>query len=208
MTSLTELKSLQLGSAKKRTTVITIRMNNYKPSDVFIGVFELFGILLPGAAFIFLLHNSIVPVFQPLLPRLDNELQRWIAFLFASYIAGHFLHSFGFLLDRFLYDDLYKRLKQKKGKSGDILLGRTKQMIVSRYGLSSEEVNHLSLFRWAGSVVRALNPAASQELDRGGAESKFFRSWVYVFFLGLALSLVHQSIASAVICFVLTFFSL
>lgn len=113
----------------------------------------------------FLLQNSIVPVFEPLLPRLDNELQRWIAFLFASYIAGHFLHSFAFLLDQYLYDDLYKPFKRAKGKSGDILLDRAKQIIVSRYGRSSEDVNHLSLFRWAGSVVRTLNPVASQEKD-------------------------------------------
>jgi hypothetical protein len=181
---------------------------NYKPSDVFIGVFEFFGILLPGAALMFLLKNHIVPVFEPPLPHLDNDLQRWIAFLFASYIAGHFLHSFGFLLDRFLYDGLYKPLKLAKGKGSDFLVGRAKQIIVSRYGINSEDVNHMSLFIWAGSVVRTLNPAASQELDRGGAESKFFRSWVYVFFVGLVLSLVHQSIPSAAICFVLTFFSL
>jgi hypothetical protein len=183
-------------------------MTTYKPSELFIGVFEFFAILLPGAALMFLLQNSIVPVFEALLPRLHNELQGWIAFLFAAYIAGHFLHLFGFLLDQYLYDELYKPLKLKEGKTGEILLARVRHIIVSRYGLSSEDVNHLSLFMWAGSVVRTLNSAASQELDRGGAESKFFRSWVYVFFLGVVLSLVHQSLTSAVICLVLTFFSL
>jgi hypothetical protein len=183
-------------------------MATYKPSDVFIGVLEFFGIILPGAVLVFLLQDIIAPVFQPLVPHLDNELPRWIAFLFASYIAGHFLHSLGFLLDRFLYDNLYSSLQFAKKKGSDFLLSRAKQIIVSRYGVSSEDIDHMNIFMWAGSVVRTLNLAASQELDRGGAESKFFRSWFYVFFVGFVLSLVHQSIPSAIICFVLTFLSL
>jgi hypothetical protein len=40
----------------------TTTMTNYKPSDLFIGVFEFFGILLPGAAFMFLLDSPIALV--------------------------------------------------------------------------------------------------------------------------------------------------
>jgi hypothetical protein len=146
--------------------------------------------------------------FEKVVPRLHNDLERWIGFLFAAYIADHFLHSLGFLLDEFIYDPFYKPLKLAKKKRSGFPLDRAKQIIASRYGISSEDMDHMNTFMWSGSVVRTLSPAASQELDRGGAESKFFRSWVYLFFLGFVLSLMYQSIASAVICFVLTFFSL
>jgi hypothetical protein len=182
-------------------------MTNYKPSDIFIGVFEFFGILLPGAALMFLLQDTIGHLFDKVFPPLNNDLQRWIAYLSASYIAGHFLHALGFLLDRFLYDDLYKPLRLAKSKGSNFLLNRAKQIIVSSYGISSEDLDHLNAFVWAGSVVRSLSPAASQELDRGGAESKFFRSLTYVFFVGLILS-IYQSGPCALVCFVLALFSL
>ena len=98
----------------------TTTMTNYKPSDLFIGVFEFFGILLPAAAFMFLLDSPIALAFEKVVPRLHNDLERWIGFLFAAYIAGHFLHSLGFLLDEFIYDPFYKPLKLAKKKGEDI----------------------------------------------------------------------------------------
>jgi hypothetical protein len=47
----------------------TTTMTNYKPSDLFIGVFEFFGILLPGAAFMFLLDSPIALAFEKVVPR-------------------------------------------------------------------------------------------------------------------------------------------
>ena len=52
-----------------------------------------------------------------------------------------------------------------KEKVDNIHFRKAKEIIHSRYKI---ELNGVKLFYWAGSVVRAVNPAASQELDRGG----------------------------------------
>lgn len=181
-------------------------MAEYKPSDVFLGVIEFFAILLPGVACTFLVflllgENLIKLLFEPVLCYLDNEPKQWIAFLFSSYIVGHFLLSLGELVQ--CAREKWFRIKRSKKYGYDLCLDRAKQVAL-RYHFDWDGKD---LFYWAGSVVRAVNPAASAEIDRRGAEYKFFRSLVFVFIVACVLFWVHGAIGGVVVSVVLAVFS-
>lgn len=176
-------------------------MADYKPSDFFISLVDFFGILLPGSLLLFLLKPWLTGLFGTFLPRLNGNLERWVAFLIGAYIAGHILHQFGdLLLDVFVYDRLYvARGKRRKGE--EPLLVRARELMGAAAPLSSA-------YSWAGSYVRAQNSAAAAELDKTGAESKFFRSWALVLVTAGAIALGRGSWMIAVFCLVLAFFAL
>ncbi|WP_298316307.1 hypothetical protein [uncultured Aquimarina sp.] len=68
---------------------------NFKPSDFFIGIFDLFAILLPGIVFVYLWISEIRAVFN-----FSNiETSDTILFLVMSYITGHFLLNISYPLD-------------------------------------------------------------------------------------------------------------
>lgn len=82
-----------------------------KPSDFFLGVTELFSILLPGAAIAFIAlfwgvrAHDYIPSDHLLASLLDlNSAAGWAAFLVLSYILGHVVASLGPNLD-VLYDE-------------------------------------------------------------------------------------------------------
>lgn len=150
---------------------------SYKPADFYIGVMEFFSILMPGALLTFLWLDFGARLFGggPL-PPLSGPASRWIAFIVASYVLGHLLHHVGGLLDKWIYDKLYvKRWKRRKGE--ERLLTKAREVVEGTLGA---DATMTSTFSWAASFVRAHNAAAANEIERGGADSKFFRSLALV----------------------------
>jgi hypothetical protein len=78
-----------------------------------------------------------------------------------------------------------------------------KDSILSRYGVTC---NGRDLYFFAGSVVRAALPAAAQELDRHGADYRFFRGAVVVLSVA-ALDLWSWSPWASVLSFAFAFYS-
>ncbi len=158
-------------------------MADYKPNDLFVGVVDLLGILLPGALLVYL----ALPMARgalTLLPPLDSDLERWAAFLVAAYVAGHFLHQAGDLvLDRHVYD---KRYVEKKRRAG------AEPILVKVRQLMAEHPYAGSAFSWAGSFVRLHSARATDEVERAGAESKFFRSLALVAFISLLVAVYRD----------------
>ncbi|WP_298540347.1 hypothetical protein [uncultured Aquimarina sp.] len=68
---------------------------NFKPNDFFIGIFDLFAILLPGLIFVYLWINEISSIFHFNIV----EIPEITVFLVMSYIIGHFLLSISYPLD-------------------------------------------------------------------------------------------------------------
>ncbi|MFD2562462.1 hypothetical protein [Aquimarina rubra] len=68
---------------------------NFKPSDFFIGIFDLFAILLPGLVFTYLWIKEISFVFH----FKYSETSEITIFLVMSYIVGHFLLNISHPLD-------------------------------------------------------------------------------------------------------------
>ena len=172
-----------------------------KPSDFFVGAMDFFSILMPGALLAFLLTPWAPGVFGPVLPALESEGVRWVAFAVAAYFFGHLLHHLSSWLDEW-YDQTYVAEKRRFGD--EKLLVRARELTKADLGDNLEDV---SIFMWAGSYVRANNSAAAAELERAGGDSKFFRSLCLVSILAVALCVFRGNALAAACAAALTVFS-
>ena len=78
---------------------------NFEPQKFFIGIIDLFSMLLPGAVIAYLAKQSgIVATMIPL--EIGPGAEGWLAFFFASYLIGHLVFLAGAKLDDWLYDPL------------------------------------------------------------------------------------------------------
>lgn len=146
-----------------------------KPSDFFFGAMDFFAILLPGAILTFLLVPWGVALFAPVAPALKTEPEKWVAFAACAYLLGHLLHYAGSFLDDF-YDRYYVTHQRR---FGDLLLQEAKRLTTQDLG-EGYDFNGPSTFDWASSYVKANNAAGAAEIERSGADSKFFRSLCFV----------------------------
>lgn len=172
------------------------RSEGGKPSDFFVGVVDLFAVLLPGATFAFFLKRapSLCDLLTPLIDDLPEGAARWAAFLIASYILGHFIFAVGsFFLDD-LYDVSYKKwfvrrkhvqelndqvkvhLKSWTRDSGNEITGSKPAIVIPGQPAIPGELVDNDVFNLATSFVRVQSGPAAVEIDRAEADSKLFRS--------------------------------
>ncbi len=146
-----------------------------KPSEVFVGVLDLFAILLPGAIATAILAPRIGHlVFGSLVTVPTSEPGKWVAFLLCSYFIGHLLFLVGSYLDP-LYDKVRKVLNPLGNESAYQCATNI------RYGLSDDtQRSAVNTFQWARAVLIANSPAAAEDVHRLEADSKFFRSLLVV----------------------------
>jgi hypothetical protein len=87
----------------------------FEPETLFISIIDLFSIMLPGALATALLKRAAEPILFPaVFPQHTGETAGWVAFVFASYLLGHFIFLFGSFLDDLLYDRLRNRAKDEE----------------------------------------------------------------------------------------------
>ena len=172
-----------------------------KPSDFFVGAMEFFAIVMPGALLVFLLTPWAPSVFGPVLPPLETEAVQWVAFAVAAYFFGHLLHHLGAWLDS-TYDEGYAADKRRFGD--EKLLVKARELTQVDLG---DDLDDISIFEWAGSYVRANNPAAAAELERAGGDSKFFRSLCLVGALAVAVFVFRGNALAATCAAALAAFS-
>lgn len=146
---------------------------DYKPSDFFIGVIDFFAVLVPGAIVVAVADPHIPPFLlgpKGILPRMTGGAERWIAFLFAAYLAGHMLFLLGAVLDNAFYDAFRRALVPT---SKDTLFQSLRTLRTESVNVSEKEIN---TFQWARMGLRLSAPDALDEVERYEADSKFFRS--------------------------------
>lgn len=166
-----------------------------KPSDFFVGVVDFFAILLPGGALVYFLRPFLIDnVPNDWLP--TTSTQSWMLFLVLAYIVGHLLHALGsFLLDGYVYSKFYlPRFRPSHARAvrltGDALRNDEDAVntLLARVRLNTEaNSTGTNYYDWCLSHIRVARPAGAAEVDRLQADSKFFRSMVFVF---LAAALV------------------
>ncbi len=169
-----------------------------KPSDFFIGLVDFFAVLLPGAVLIYLLQplivNGMPKAWLPI-----TSTQGWVVFLVLAYITGHLLHALGsLLLDKYVYQKLYlRRFRSSHWKAakltGDTLALKKDEdaakTLLARVCLTTKvNPTGTNYYDWCLSDVRVSSPAGAIEVDRLQADSKFFRSMVFVFFVAALVS--------------------
>jgi len=75
---------------------------DYKPNDLFVSVIDFFGIIVPGAVFLFLHGDAVVGLLGiRCIP--DDRVVFWVGFLVGSLLLGHFLTGTGILLLNWAY---------------------------------------------------------------------------------------------------------
>ena len=176
---------------------------DYKPSDLLIGIVDFFAILLPGALLSLLcLDVAHTHIFNgSVLPEIKGDAQGWLAFLFSSYLVGHFIFLLGSHLDS-IYDSTYRKYKVRRGhKILDFVIEAKERQL----GEGNE--NMVNAYKWARTYVQLRSPEAGAEISRLEADSKFFRSLIIVLLIVCIVLLFKSFWIQAAFCFLLVLIS-
>jgi hypothetical protein len=155
-----------------------------KPSDFFVGVVDLFSILLPGAMLAYLSADFVKAEAIDLTPIKWGTVEGWIVFVMAAYVFGHFVYVAGAFLEE-LYDPV-KRLSRADSHAEKFAthIMRLRLMalpsVKGTNGADGGKWEDKLVKRMIKASVRMHIPAAALELDRIEAVSKFFRSFAIV----------------------------
>jgi ADP-ribose pyrophosphatase YjhB (NUDIX family) len=158
----------------------------FKPSDFFVGVIDFFAVILPGAIVVYFIDPRIpgsIVGSDGFIPRPTGTAERWIVFMGAAYLTGHFLFLLGASLDNAFYD-AFRRALVPKNK--DSLWRSITNMKKEYLGSASGALN---AFQWARSALRLAALDALIEVERYEADSKFFRS-LSMMLIGILLALL------------------
>lgn len=172
-----------------------------KPSHFFVGVTDFFAVLLPGASVLYLFRPLILTrTPMPWLPA--TPAQGWALFLVLAYIVGHLLHAIGsWLLDNYVYGKLYvprwrsshwraaKWIREPDSFALSKDTRATETLLARVYFTKRVNPHGTNYYDWCLSDLRVNSPAGAAEVDRVQADSKFFRSMVFVFLLAALLGL-------------------
>ena len=151
-----------------------------KLSDLYVGVIDLFAILLPGA----LLAGALavlIPIPEPLQGLLASEGARWVAFAFAAYALGHFAFLLSAKADDWFYDG-YRKKKWPKADDPGKLYPMATGLRLAQFpnGANPGDDLPMNTFKWAKTVLMLRAPGALADVQRYEADSKFFRSMMVV----------------------------
>jgi 8-oxo-dGTP pyrophosphatase MutT (NUDIX family) len=170
-----------------------------EPQKFFIGVVDLFSVLLPGALLAFVLKDTWVA--QSLTGGWNTgEAANWLIFFFASYLLGHFLYLLGALLDDWLYAPLADTgtvgsihrlargkplLSRRVKRLAGIMLGKPNDRALAeilriKALVLAPPADHdaVNAFQWCKARLSKEHPAGLAAVERMEADSKFFRSLV------------------------------
>jgi hypothetical protein len=171
-----------------------------KPSDFFLGVMDFFGVLLPGAALVYLIQPAFINVTFTLWSP-HTESQGWVLFLVLAYIAGHLLQAIGGdLLDKRAYEkwflpkedpNFFAAKKAVKNCTDIDENSEAAKTLLARVDKTKTVDPTGSHYDWCLSYLRLYGPAGAIEVDRNQGNSKFFRSMALVFFVGTIVGTLH-----------------
>jgi len=149
-------------------------------ANFYIGVVELFAVLIPGAILSFLLIPWLPLDALPQAGKIVlTPTVRWVAFAIAAYGLGHFLFSLGALAMDPIYDLSYKDRSRSFRKRREAIYHELE---------TSPEFGRLGFKRgtgdnaldWTLAILTFRLPGAFAQLDRLEADSKFLRSLVLI----------------------------
>lgn len=154
-----------------------------KPGDLFLGVFEFFGVLVPGVVLLALamVGTRGYRIEQGFEVELLEGTASWIAFLIAAFVLGHVVQWVASLL---LDKPLYKSLYLKRMPVRDEYDGLHELATRLRNEMLGDDRDVISTDWWANDYVRVHSGSAMALVDRLLAEAKFFRSLSLAFVVG------------------------
>ena len=187
-----------------------------EPQKFFVGLVDFFSVVMPGAMLTYLVGPDLLGLFEWRRPVAPNGVESWVAFLFVSYLLGHFI----FLAGSLLLDPIFDRVRKATPEAPDRAEGGASRFWpwVARHALKKEadacvreakaaKARHLvklgaddamNTFQWAKARLALGHPDALEIVNRAEAESKFFRSLVVVLAVLVPWSLFTQPAAAAI----------
>ncbi len=169
-----------------------------EPEKFFIGLMDFFSILLPGALLTFVLMDRVDPAIISGRFAVDRGAEGWVAFLIASYLAGHLAFLLGSWLDE-LYDWLRRQTPNHQvtrlARHGRLLpwpvrasvwliFKRERDAAVERAGqikrhalAGLDAAGAVNTFQWCKALLNQESPSSLAAIQRFEADSKFFRSF-------------------------------
>ena len=187
---------------------------DFDPDKFSIGVIDFFSILLPGALLSYALKGSAAILFGGFI-QVPQGTAGWVAFLFMSYLLGHFILLISSAADACLYDPLKSRTRQEqiqrlaKGEGLSWRITRATAYCFFQGGVGSA-VRHaqslrdhylgrlgagkaMNAFQWCKSRLTLEKPEAMATIQRFEADSKFFRSLLSILLVFFILGLLAAS---------------
>lgn len=198
-----------------------------KPTDFFVGVTDLFSVILPGACIAFV-GKEAMELCKCQQWGLDRN-QSYVVFFVVAYLLGHLMDYGGSKVWDPLYDRAYARRKRKAAVreeakrlkevgwveepasgvaerplvAGDPLLNEASRLAKGLMPVGDK------VFQWSRAWICLKNPGGFIEIERLQANSKFFRGLVSVFLITTVVLLAARHCVEdfsgwgATICFVL-----
>ena len=198
---------------------------SFQPDRFFIGVVDLFSVLLPGALLTFVLQDDLGPLLLGGAYASLVGTQGWLAFALVSYLVGHLLFLGGsWLLDDHVYAPIrdatrstqVRRLAgyEKATDLSPALLRRSASWLVkdaadrtlrqaerikNRHLDALDDRESINAFQWSKARLALEHPSALATVERFEADSKFFRSLVIALLVLAPYSLLRGPLAGAAI---------
>ncbi len=146
----------------------------FNPANFYLGVVELFAIILPGAMLTFLLGSAFPTMLsaaeQSSRHLLDNAAFRAIGFVVISYVIGHFLAALGYFVMDPIFDIYYLSDRAQRLRTLATRARATVNGIIELGDTRDEQI------RWTLAYISLYSPQASTRLDSLEADCKFFRN--------------------------------
>jgi hypothetical protein len=178
----------------------------YKPSDAFLGVIDVFVVLLPGAMLFALLAFVWGPA---ILTKFPSDALHWSVLVVMSYLAGHLVSGIGALVEDRWSTSEYAQTRFAR-EARDIRPAAA-QILERLLGNSISKVPNLR--RVAAVFVHLKGKAISTLLIRKDADRRFFRNvnvvlaaaaiWWIVAIAFIRSATIHDAIGIAVIAILL-----
>lgn len=176
---------------------------SFKPSDFFLGIFDLFGILMPGALLLLWVKPNIYTSLSNLVSaQFSDTPAKWLVFFFAAYLVGHIISTCGGFLGAFVapFADLcidWFHAKnaacadENPGSVVDInsvkVLREKAEEVFEQMGWREKTHQRKIIMAY----VYTKNNTAASEIERLRTVARFFRSLTLVFliisFSGIAI---------------------
>ena len=165
----------------------------YKPNDVFVGVIDFFGILVPGSVLLFL-HGNLILSQLGLSCRPDDKVFFWVVFLVGSLLLGHFLTGIGVLLLNWAFGLPIGNLELYYKEVEDAI-----PLPIPR--------DRKAAYHRAYSFIRLNSPAGIAEIDRQVSEYKLFRALTIAFMIDFLFALATLDLGHMALAMVLVLLS-
>lgn len=146
-----------------------------KPSDIHLGVSELFSVFIPG----FLIVIASITAFE-IIDLTNIEAMLGFVLLILSYIVGHIFFAIG------SYWDTFYEIRKPVGNEPLLKMVDRLRKVMTQF--DSPSINN---YQWCRAVLSKLHTEAYKEVLRHEADSKLFRSLIIPILITFTLLLIQ-----------------